>query len=296
MVNRVPKSANRRKPAFVATVARAMDPGCQVDCVLVLEGKQGRKKTSAFRALMHDPTWYAESGCGVDKKDFLENLRGIWLMGFDELDSLTRASLSKVKTTLTTLSDHYRKSYGHDADDYPRSNSFCGTTDAEAYLNDPAGARRFWPVKVIKRIDASKIFRDRDQLWAEAFARYQAGEAWHVNTPELLAICETEQEARYEVDGWEEKIRRWFNDPTKFSHAPIADEPSSVFKGVRPFDGSQGVTTSDVLDHAIVKHTGQWTTGDAMRVGKILQHRLKMIRSQIRVGKSREWRYLFSDT
>ena len=280
---------------FIATVARAMVPGCQVDCVLVLEGKQGRKKTSAFRALMHDPNWYAESGCGVDKKDFLENLRGIWLMGFDELDSLTRASLSKVKTTLTTLSDHYRKSYGHDADDYPRSNSFCGTTDAEAYLNDPAGARRFWPVKVLRRIDATKIARDRDQIWAEAFARWSDNEEWHVNTPELEALCEEEQETRFEVDSWEEAILRWLNDPTKFSRKKVIHEPgNSAFRGVAPFDGSEGFTTSDVLKHAVDRPTSQQTRADATRVGVILR-RLKMQVIRVRVAGGQERRYVFPD-
>ena len=282
---------------FISLVARAMVPGCQSDCTLILEGEQGAGKTSAFRALMRDPTWYAESSCGVDSKDFFENLRGVWLMGFDELDSLTRASLTKVKTVLTSTSDRYRQSYGRSSCDHPRGCGFCGSTNGAQYLNDPTGARRFWPVKTLRDIDVARIAGDRDQLWAEAFARWSRGEPWHVNTPELLALCEAEQEARLEIDGWEEVVRRWFDDPAKFSRTPVAEEPGSVFRGVRPFDGSQGVTTSDVLEHAVGKLKGQWTTGDAMRVGKILQQRLKMKRTRIRVGKSGlEWRYLFSTT
>lgn len=281
---------------FISLVARAMSPGCQADCTLVLEGEQGRGKTRAFRALVRDPNWYAESACGVDNKDFLENLRGVWLMGFDELDSLTRASLTKVKTTLTRTIDKYRKSYGRRSTHFPRACGFCGSTNSSQYLNDPTGARRFWPIKVLREIDVQRIVDDRDQLWAEAYARFRAGEPWHADTPELRALCEVEQEMRYEVDGWEEKILRWLNDPTKFSHTPVREEPGSVFKGVRPFDGSHGVTTADVLEHAVNKLVGQWTTGDAMRVGKILHHRLGMERVQIRVGKSREWRYVFPST
>jgi len=281
---------------FIALVARAMEPGCQSDCTLILEGAQGIGKTSAFRALMHDPLWYAESSCGVDSKDFFENLRGVWLMGFDELDSLTRASLTKVKSVLTELCDHYRKSYGYYTDDYQRSCGFCGTTNAEVYLNDPTGARRFWPVKVLRAIDRKRIEADRDQLWAEAFARWNAEEEWHINTPELLVLCETEQEARLEIDGWEEKILRWFNDPTKFSRTTVAVEPNSVFKGVAPFDGSQGVTTADVLEHAVGKLVGQWTNGDTQRVGRILR-RLKMKRTKVGGGKTgQEWRYVFPGT
>ena len=171
---------------FISLVARAMTPGCQSDCTLILEGEQGIGKTSAFRALMHDPTWYAESACGVDSKDFLENLRGVWIMGFDELDSLTRASLTKVKTVLTALSDHYRKSYGHYSDDYPRSCGFCGSTNAELYLDDPTGARRFWPVRVLRVINALRLANDRDQLWAEAFARWRTRRGLDLNRAVLI--------------------------------------------------------------------------------------------------------------
>jgi predicted P-loop ATPase len=278
---------------FISLVARAMSPGCQSDCTLILEGDQGIGKTNAFRALMHDPSWYAESSTGVDHKDFFENLRGVWLMGFDELDSLSRGSLTKVKTVLTATRDRYRKSYGHYADDYPRACGFCGSTNAEQYSNDPTGARRLWPAKVLRPIDPSRIVADRDQLWAEAFVRWKGGEAWHVDTPELRALCETEQEARLEVDSWEEIIIRWINDPAKCSRTPVVVDPNSVFKGARPFDGSKGVTTADVLENAIGKLRGQWTQGDTQRVGKILR-RLHMKRAQFRTGKDREWRYAFS--
>src|SRR5208282_3664086 len=282
---------------FISLVARAMEPGCQSDCTLILEGEQGIKKTSAFRSLMRDTSWYAESSCGVDSKDFFENLRGVWLMGFDELDSLTRASLTKVKTVLTSTSDRYRQSYGRNSTDHPRVCGFCGSTNAKQYVNDATGVRRLWPVKVLSMIDTSRIVADRDQLWAEAFARWKDKEAWHVNTPELRALCEVEQEERQEIDPWEEILVRWFNDPTKCSRTPVVVEPNSVFKGIQPLDASRGVTTSDVLEHAVGKLKGQWTTGDAMRVGKIMQQRLKMKRTRIRLGKnSLEWRYLFANS
>jgi predicted P-loop ATPase len=281
---------------FISLVARAMTPGCQSDCTLILEGPQGIGKTSAFRALMPDPTWYADSTAGVDSKDFYENLRGVWLMGFDELDSLTKASLTKVKNVLTSTSDRFRQSYGRSSTDHPRVCGFCGSTNAKQYFNDPSGARRFWPVRVLREIDRGRITEDRDQLWAEAFARWHAEEVWHVDTQDLRALCEAEQEARLEIDGREELILRWFNDPAKFSRNPVTVQPNSVFKGgAQPFDGSQGVTTADVLEHTVGKLKGQWTTGDTMRIGKILQHRLKMKRSRVRIGKNLEWRYLFPD-
>lgn len=281
---------------FISLVARAMDPGCQADCTLVLEGPQGIGKTNAFRNLMHDPTWYAASTAGIDNKDFYQNLLGVWLMSFDELDSLSRGSIARVNSVLTSTRDKYRKSYGRSSDDYPRACGFCGSTNVKQYLNDPTGARRFWPVRVLKTVDFERISRERDQLWAEAFVRWSRKEPWHVNTPELRKLCEDEQEQRLEIDSWEEILLRWFNDPTKFSHTPVVVEKDSVFKGVRAFDGSKGVTTADVLEHAIGKLKGQWSQGEAQRIGKILR-RLGLERVQFRVGKSaREWRYVFSTT
>lgn len=284
---------------FLSLVARAMEPGCQSDSTMILEGHTGFHKTSAFLALMHDPTWFAGSTCGVDHKDFKENLRGIWLVAFDELANLSKGSIEKVKNELTERRDRYRRSYGRNPEGFPRTCGFCGSTNSSQYLNDPTGARRFWPVRVLQDIDIPSLVEARDQLWAEAFERWQRGDVWHIDTPELRALCEAEQEERYEVDGWEEAIVRWFNDPAKFSHTPVVEEPGSVFRGVRPFDGSQGVSTADVLENAIGKLRGNWTSGDSQRIGRILR-RLKMERSQHRVGTRsdsvREWRYVFSTT
>ncbi len=282
---------------FISLVARAMEPGCQSDCTLILEGAQGIGKTNAFRNLMHDPTWYADSTAGIDNKDFYQNLLGVWLMSFDELDSLSRGSITRVNTVLTSTRDKYRKSYGRISDDYPRACGFCGSTNAKQYLYDSTGARRFWPVRVLKTIDFERIARERDQIWAEAYVRYRRKEPWHVDTPELRKLCEDEQEQRLEIDSWEEILLRWFNDPAKFSHTPVIknEKKDGVFHGgMSAFDGSKGFTVADVLEHAIGKLKGQWSQGEAQRIGKILR-RLGLERVQFRVGKSaREWRYVFS--
>jgi len=284
---------------FISLVARAMRPGCQSDCTLILESSEhGWKKTSAFRALMPDPTWCAEPTCGMDSKDFLENLRGVWLQPLDELDSLGRgASLTRIKSLLTRTIDRYRPSYGHYSKDYPRTAGFCGSTNEDTYLPDSTGNRRFWPVKVLRPIDTAKIERDRDQLWAEAFARWQAGEPWHVNTPELQALCEEQQEERFEVDPWEVHALGWLHDPAKVVWEPLPPQEDTVFKGLRPYDASHGVSISAVLELAINKPKDRQTNGDQQRVGRILR-RIGMQRVQKKIpgkkGKnSREWVYVW---
>jgi Virulence-associated protein E len=84
---------------------------------------------------------------------------------------------------------------------------FCGTTNADAYLGDETGNRRFWPVKV-GAIDVEGLKRDRDQLWAEAVAAFRAEEKWWLDRDVERAAAEEQAERRTE-DVWEAKIVEW---------------------------------------------------------------------------------------
>lgn len=127
---------------MISAVARVMQPGCQVDCTLILEGPQGIGKSSAFRALAPDPSLYSETGVTIGDKDSYQALHGVWVFVFDELDSLRRSEVTKTKNFLSSPKDHYRAPYGRTARDYPRQNVFGGTTNLDEYLVDRTGNRR----------------------------------------------------------------------------------------------------------------------------------------------------------
>ena len=54
------------------------------------------------------------------------------------------------------------------------------------------GERRFWPV-ACGRIDVDAVARDRDQLWAEAKARFDAGVVRWLETVELVQMAADQQ-------------------------------------------------------------------------------------------------------
>ena len=186
---------------MVGAVRRIYEPGSQFDNVLVLEGRQGARKTTALRVL--GGAWHAESITDLGSKDSLQTLRGKWIVEFAELDALGRVESSRIKQHISATNDVYRPSYGRRSITVPRQNVFAASCNPEKYLKDETGARRFWPVRV-GTIDIDALVRDRDQLWAEAVHLYRQGEqCWA--TPDMAYLTEA-QEARFQDDPWEEHV------------------------------------------------------------------------------------------
>ena len=134
-------------------------------------------------------------------KDFFQALPGHLIVEIAELDSFRRAELTRIKQVISTPSDHYRPSYGRQSVTYHRQCVFVGTTNEEDYLRDMTGGRRFWPVPCGK-IDLACIKTEREQLFAEAKARFTKGCTWW----EMPGEASQEQEARREVDVWETPV------------------------------------------------------------------------------------------
>jgi putative DNA primase/helicase len=233
---------------MISGVARALRPGCQADSMIIFEGPQGARKSSLVRALVPESSWYSETGITIGEKDSYQALRGKWIFLLDEIDSLRRGETTKVKNFLTSPVDYYRPPYARRARDFPRQNIFCGTTNEGEYLSDATGARRFWPVKC-GTIDVAGVARDRDQLWAEAKARFDSGERWWLDTPELRSLAADEASQRQVDDPWLPKVTGWLT----------------------PTHGHIGVTTTEVLTGAIGCDIAKCGRGDETRVGAILR-------------------------
>lgn len=265
---------------LISAVARTFEPGCQVDCIPVLEGKQGSKKSSLLRCLMPRREWFSELGT-VGDKDTLQGLRGKLLLEMAELASLKGRSREKTKEFLTTHVDTYRPSYGRRAIDVPRQCVFAATTNDQHYLEDPTGHRRFWPVKV-RAADVEAIARDRDQLWAEAVHRYRAGEAWHVDTEELRALCEAEQTERELGDSWDEELRAWLARPV------VLERTATGVEG-RVVDVSSGVLLKDALRGILGPDATKAPKSVEMRLAECFR-RLGYERARAGETRQRVWR------
>ena len=100
-------------------------------------------------------------------------MRGVWIIEIAELDAIGRAEVSRIKAFLSRTVDRYRPPYERYVIDVPASAcspaASTPTPTCETNRQPP-----LWPVRC-GTIDLDALGRDRDQLWAEAVARFRAG-------------------------------------------------------------------------------------------------------------------------
>lgn len=194
---------------WVAIAARTYWPGCQMDNVVILKGRQGARKSSSLRVI--GGKWYACAGDNVLSKDFYEILQGKLLVEIAELAGFGNAEIETIKRVVSNPTDRFRVSYGRIAEDHPRQCVFVATTNEDSPLRDHTGGRRFWPVHV-GSIDIDRITADRAQLFAEAVHLYKNGATWY-QMPEYAT--EQVQEDSRQGDVWEDYIHAWLDSHMK---------------------------------------------------------------------------------
>ena len=201
--------------------------------------------------------------------------------------------MSRIKAFLSRTTDRYRPPYERYVVEIPRQCVFAGSVNPDTYLRDETGNRRFWPVRC-GTINLDALRRDRDQLWAEAVARFNAGAIWWIDDPVLTAAANVEQDARYQADAWDARIDRWLDFERRranHGYAGYDDWRDEELERASPLtDASVG----EILEGALGIEPARWTKADQMRVGAYLK-RNQWQRYQRRSGTVREWRYWHPD-
>lgn len=193
------------RKAFTAAVARAMEPGCKYDNMLILCGAQGIGKSTILDRMSRG--WFNDSIRTFEGKEASELLQGVWLVEVAELDAFRRTDVARIKQFLSLRADRYRAAYGRNVRELPRCCVFFGTCNQMDFLQDTTGNRRFWPVDVGCIPCRFNVWRDLtapviDQLWAEAKARWQMGEATYL-TGEVEQQAQEKQEQHREASARE---------------------------------------------------------------------------------------------
>ena len=248
---------------MIAAVARVVEPGCKVDNVLILEGRQGWRKSTALKVLA-GKQWFTDTPIQIGNKDTYAVMAGKWIIELAELDSLNKTDSSAAKSFFATETDRFRNFYGKRATDVHRQCVFAGSVNFDAYLKDESGNRRYWPLRCGGLVDIDGIARVRDQLWAEAVHLYREGVVWHVTEAER-PLFEVEQAERYEGDVYEDVIGKQLEYASR-------------------------TTMEEILRDVLKLDSSKWTLPEQRRIGKALKS-LGWVRKRESTG-SRGWYYV----
>ena len=202
------------RKAFTAAVARAMTPGCKYDNMVILAGPQGIGKSTLLDKMSRG--WFNDSIRTFEGKEASELLQGVWLVEVSELDAFRRTDVSRIKQFLSLRADRFRAAYGRNVKELPRTCIFFGTTNTAEYLQDTTGNRRFWPIDTGEQRHTKSVWRDLDpeidQLWAEAYVRWQAGEPLYL-TGAIEEAAKAKQEEHREASSREGIVREFMERP-----------------------------------------------------------------------------------
>lgn len=254
---------------IMGMVNRVLKPGCQMDNMICLEGRQGEGKSSTLRVL--GGKWFADTAVKIGEKDAMLALAGIWLYEIAEMDSFNRAEVTAVKQYVTSREDRVREPYTRRHVTRPRSCVLGGSTNQDQYLKDSTGARRFWPV-ACGDLDLEKLAAWRDQMFAEArHLLAQPGARYWPTREESRLYIEPVQNEREIPDPWLEIVAIWVNGPEQ--------------KEIRSF------TSSELLMKACLVHADKIDGARSMatRIG-IVMHKLGWARRRDSTGL-RLWKY-----
>ena len=190
---------------------RVISPGCKFDYCLVLEGKQGRMKSTALRALAGE--WFSDTELDLAHKDAMSAIRGHWLHEFGEMGAIARTESMRQKSFLSRQVDEFRPSYGRREIRCPRQLVFAGTTNEWQWNKDPTGGRRFWPVTIPDEVNVKNLAAERSNLLAEAYAMALAGERYWPTTEEQSTIFDPVQLVREASEAFVEILSQWIDSP-----------------------------------------------------------------------------------
>ena len=162
---------------LIAAVSRAKRPGVKFDYIPVLSGPGGIGKSTLVARLGR--FWFSDSLSFEDMKDktAAEKLRGTWINEISELKGMRKIEVESVKSFVSRTEDIYRAAYGRRTEKHRRGCVFIGTSNAEDYLKDITGNRRFWPIdcSADHKKNAWELTDDEvGQIWAEVLFYYDA--------------------------------------------------------------------------------------------------------------------------
>lgn len=266
---------------LVGAVARAIEPGCKHDTMLVISGAQGIGKSQFWAKLGKE--YFSDSLYSMNDKAASEQIQGKWIVESGELSGMRKSEENDVKAFLSKQVDTYRPAYGKRVIDQPRRCILVGTTNESNFLRDATGSRRFWPVDAPAEAETEyKVMEDLDdmveQIWAEAAHLYANGEIHYIpEDSEAGKLAFMNQESHAEESTKVGVIKEFLDKKiTKDWRQQKIDYKIAIMRGIMDVDESQFtesrmfISAAEIWVECFNKDLGSMRRTDTLEINGIL--------------------------
>lgn len=251
---------------LIGGISRAMVPGSQMDYTLVFCGKEGLRKSTAIKTMANG--WFTDSIDDVHGDEPMRKLQGIWIVEFGEIEAWKKAEATSLRNFLSRRDDKYRALFEDNVKPHPRRCIFAGTTNPTWFLDTDSENRRYWPVTSAGACDVAGLLLVRDQLWAEAKARWEDGAVPYIQDESVMQMALDVRGAYAKIDDpWHEFIWEWLQEQS----------------------GEMSVAINDILKEAIGMDRAKMGKLDSQKVANSLK-RLGYEQFQAGKGRVSRWR------
>ncbi len=242
---------------WTALAGRTMKGGVKADMVPIAVGSQGIGKSTGIEAIAPAVDYHGEISFAESEDDIARRMRGKQIIEFGELRGLHTKELEAIKAFISRTHEEWVPKFKEFATKYPRRCVFFGSTNQDEFLADPTGNRRWLPFDagITGPVRVDLIREQRDQLWAEGKARFEAeGVLWQ--EAEQLAQA---QHSRYEMrDQWADQVAQWLKTP---------GFGGDICPSEKPF-----ITTLEILCGALGFDVRNVSRREEMRLGSVMRH------------------------
>jgi hypothetical protein len=183
----------------VIAISNNPDFNAHFETVVVLVGNQGAGKTKGLQKLLPPALrcYFKESVLlDLKNKDSVKQSCSCWICELGELEgTFKKSDIAALKAHLSQSTDEIRMPYARRASYFDRRTVYVGTVNDRQFLADQTGNRRFIPID-IGTFNLEWTAEEIDQLWAEAWHRYSAGEKWWPTSSEEPLLGENAERFR----------------------------------------------------------------------------------------------------
>lgn len=164
--------------------------------MLTLVGAQGDGKSKWLERLIPEvlQPYGSSSRINFNEKDGFQFLTNMFMIRLDEFDQYRGKEPAMIKDFVSQSTATFRPPYGRRPGRFPRSASFCATSNNMDFLTDMTGNRRFliYNVSNVDYLHGVNI----DMVYSQAQALFKAGERYWLDKEEIHVINDANENYR----------------------------------------------------------------------------------------------------